>query len=91
MTTAPHRPQSREGFVSGLEGVVAAQTRKSNTDGLKGELIIGGYLVDDLAPNASFEEVAYLLLRDELPSETQLSPFRKRSSAPGMIPTMCSA
>ena len=39
---------------SGLEGVVVAQTRLSAIDGEKGELIYGGYDIDDLARNATF-------------------------------------
>lgn len=40
---------------------MAAQTRPSHVDGQKGELIIAGYPIEELAPNATFEEVVYLL------------------------------
>src|SRR3982074_2787750 len=55
----------------GLENVVAASTRLSHVDGEAGRLTIAGYAVEDLAPHASFEEVAYLLLHGRLaePSE----------------------
>jgi citrate synthase len=46
---------------NGLEGIVAAETRLSMVDGERGELVIAGYRVEDLAPSASFEEVAGLL------------------------------
>lgn len=45
----------------GLEGVVAASTRISHVDGLAGELIIGGYRLDEIAGRASFEEIAFAL------------------------------
>lgn len=45
---------------TGLDGVVAAATRLSRVDGAAGQLTIGGYAVEDLAPQASFEEVAHL-------------------------------
>ena len=45
---------------NGLEGIVAAETRLSMVDGNAGELIIAGYRVEDLAPRATFEEVAEL-------------------------------
>ena len=45
----------------GLEGVVAAETAISDIDGQKGVLSYVGYDIHDLAPNASFEEVVYLL------------------------------
>ena len=60
----------------GLEGVVAAETKLSHVDGERGELIIAGYRVDDLAPNATFEEVVWLLWNGELPEERELANFR---------------
>ena len=45
----------------GLEGVVAAETALSMVDGERGELIIAGYSVEELAPNATFEETVQLL------------------------------
>jgi citrate synthase len=47
--------------MSGLEGVVAAETKLSMVDGEKGELIIAGYPVEELAPNATFEQTVELL------------------------------
>ena len=46
---------------NGLEGIVAAETRLSMVDGERGELVIAGYRVEDLAPVRSFEEVVGLL------------------------------
>jgi citrate synthase len=46
---------------TGLEGVVAAETALSMVDGERGELIIAGYPIEELAPNATFEEVVSLL------------------------------
>ena len=45
----------------GLEGVVAAETSLSMVDGEKGELIIAGFPVEELAPNATFEETVEIL------------------------------
>ncbi|HEX5214993.1 MAG TPA: citrate synthase/methylcitrate synthase [Vicinamibacterales bacterium] len=56
-------------MTQGLEGVVAATTRLSLVDGEAGRLVIAGYLVDDLAPRATFEEVVYLLLHGRLPDD----------------------
>jgi len=58
-------------MAQGLEGVVAASTRLSLVDGEAGRLVIAGYLVDDLAPRATFEEVVYLLLHGRLPDDTE--------------------
>jgi citrate synthase len=43
-------------YSPGLEGIVAAQTAISSVDGQKGELVIRGFAVEDLAPHATFEE-----------------------------------
>ena len=55
-----------EGYVStglvvdrGLEGVVVGHTDLSNVEGQIGRLTYRGYDIDDLAPNATFEEVAH--------------------------------
>jgi citrate synthase len=61
----------------GLEGVVAAETKLSHVDGERGELVIAGYRVDDLAPNATFEETVWLLWNGDLPSERELTIFRR--------------
>jgi citrate synthase len=63
---------------SGLEGVVVAQTRLSAINGEKGELIYGGYDIDDLARHTTFEEVAYLLWNGELPGREQLEALNAK-------------
>jgi citrate synthase len=69
-------------FSPGLEGVVAAQTAISEVDGANGRLIYrGGYLIEDLAPVAGFEEVAYLLWHGELPDRTELDELRRQMAA----------
>ncbi len=45
---------------NGLEGVVAAETRLSMVDGERGELVIGGFRVEELA-GWRFEDVVELL------------------------------
>jgi citrate synthase len=60
----------------GLEGVVVADTRLSKVHGDIGKLTYVGYDIADLAENASFEEVVFLLWYKELPTKTQLNRFR---------------
>lgn len=62
--------------IPGLEGVVAAETRLSHVDGQRGELIIAGFPLAELAANATFEETAYLLWNGRLPTDTELTHFR---------------
>jgi citrate synthase len=61
----------------GLRGVTVADTRISHVDGTNGILIYRGYRIEDLAMHSTFEETAYLLLHDWLPSMDQLEGFKK--------------
>ena len=71
---------------AGLAGVVAAATRLSHVDGERGELIIGGFGVGDLAPHATFEEVTWLLWHGDLPSRRQLTAFSAALAAERALP-----
>ncbi len=55
--------------MSGLDDIVAAETRLSEVDGLNGRLVICGHTLEELADSRSFEDVLALLLADLLPSE----------------------
>jgi citrate synthase len=73
---------------SGLDGIVAAATRLSHVDGERGELVIAGFHVGDLAEHACFEETTWLLWYGELPSTTQLASFRAElTAARGLSPS----
>jgi citrate synthase len=56
----------------GLRGVTVADTKISDVDGENGVLIYRGYRIEELAKNSTFEETAYLLLHDALPTAGQL-------------------
>jgi citrate synthase len=70
----------------GLEGIVAFSSRKSLVDGQKGELIYAGYNIDDLARNATFEEVCFLLWHERLPNEAELEELNKTLAADRDLP-----
>src|SRR5206468_8566572 len=60
----------------GLEGVIAAETAISMVDGERGELIIRGYAVEELAPNATFEETVRILgIGEMLDGDRDLQPI----------------
>jgi citrate synthase len=63
------------GVVKGLKGVLAADSSICLVDGSAGVLLYRGYSIDDLAENSSFEEVAYLLFKGELPTAQELDEF----------------
>ena len=70
-------------YSPGLEGVIAGETAIST---VSGGLSYRGYSIEDLARNGTFEEVAHLLLHNELPSAEQLDEFRKRLKAAAQVP-----
>jgi len=82
MTTPTYSTQ----FVPGLADVVAAQTHLSSVNGLEGELIIAGFPVQELASQATFEEVAYLLWNDALPTSMELAEFRQALASRRKLP-----
>lgn len=60
----------------GLEGIVVADSRISSIIG--SQLTYCGYDIDDLAENALFEEVVYLLWNDKLPNQQELDDFTEK-------------
>jgi len=70
----------------GLEGVVAAQTRLSRVNGVVGELIIGGFKLEEVATRASFEEMTYLLWHDSLPTGAELAAFQDKLATRRALP-----
>ncbi|MEO1575027.1 MAG: 2-methylcitrate synthase [Pseudomonadota bacterium] len=70
----------------GLRGIKAGSTSIC-TVGQQGDgLHYRGYSVDDLADNASFGEVAYLLLYGELPNAQQLADYKTRLKGMRALP-----
>ena len=61
----------------GLREVVAADTRISDIDGQLGRLWYVGYDIADLAENATFEEIVYLLHHLDLPTRDQLDEINE--------------
>ena len=59
----------------GLEGVPVAESTLSNIDGDAGRLVYRGYAIEDLARDASYEEVCYLLWHGHLPDRDELDAF----------------
>ena len=71
---------------TGLRGVTIASTKISDVRGEEGKLIYRGFLVQDLAESASFEEVIYLLLNERLPSTTELVALKALLAQNMVIP-----
>ncbi len=75
-----------DGQKKGLEGVVIADTRLSRVQGDIGKLTYCGYDINDLAENASFEEVVYLLWHIRLPTKAELDEFHNALNAEMTLP-----
>jgi citrate synthase len=59
----------------GLEGIIAGETAIST---IEGGLRYRGFPIEQLADEATFDEVAYLIIHGSLPSQSELSAFRGR-------------
>ena len=70
----------------GLRGIEVADTKISNIYGDEGKLIYRGYDILDLTKNTSFEETAFLLLHDDLPTKEQLQEFKTKLREARFIP-----
>ncbi len=75
-----------EALSKGLRNVVFDETRSSFIDGEAGVLLYRGYSIHDLAENASYEEVAYLLLYGRLPTRAELTAFDARLKQARALP-----
>jgi len=70
----------------GLEDVVATSSSICFIDGDRGILAYRGYDIHDLATNASFEEVCYLLWHGHLPTRAELGELQSQFAAARPLP-----
>lgn len=71
---------------TGLRGVDVASSKICDVQGKEGKLIYRGYLIQDLAEKASFEEICFLLLYERLPSKKELEDFTQSLAAKRNVP-----
>jgi 2-methylcitrate synthase len=62
----------------GLAGVVAGQSAICTVGHEETGLTYRGYSIHDLAEHSTFEEVAYLLIHGALPTQTELTRYKKK-------------
>jgi len=70
----------------GLEGIVVADVTTSLVNGEEGKLIYSGYTIEELAENALFEEVFFLLHNVRLPNQQELEDTRSRMAKSAQLP-----
>jgi len=80
MTTTSAAPT----HAKGLEGVIAGETEICNVE--QTSLIYRGYEIADLAANATFEEVAHLLIVGHKPTPDELTTFKADLTANRTLP-----
>ncbi|KPQ01332.1 2-methylcitrate synthase [Marinobacter sp. HL-58] len=71
---------------AGLRGQVAGVTSLCTVGQSGTGLTYRGYDISDLAENAQFEEVAYLLLRGKLPNQQELDAYKKKLASLRELP-----
>ncbi|WP_017594402.1 citrate synthase [Nocardiopsis potens] len=75
----------------GFGNTASCRSEITYIDGAAGILRYRGYPIQDLAKHSSFLEVAYLVIRGELPSPGDLKEFGEQLSANAEIPAEMSA
>ncbi|MCE5318460.1 MAG: 2-methylcitrate synthase [Parachlamydia sp.] len=73
--------------MGGLAGVVAGESAICLCGEEEQNLLYRGYPIDELAEHACFEEVAWLLLRGELPTQEQLTEYKEELKSLRGLPT----
>jgi citrate synthase len=78
--------KSAASISKGLDGIIAGQSSICFIDGKKGELVYRGINIDELATNATFEEVVYLLWHGSLPRKDELANLQKELASNRNLP-----
>ena len=73
-------------FKAGLKDVIAVNSSICTVDGEQGILTYRGYDIRDLATQATYEEVVYLLWYGELPTKAQLAGFNRQFAGARPLP-----
>ncbi|EJI85522.1 methylcitrate synthase [Alishewanella aestuarii B11] len=71
---------------AGLRGQVAGKTALSTVGKTGSGLTYRGYDVKDLAANCTFEEVAHLILKGELPNSAELAAYKAKLKSLRALP-----
>ena len=78
MTPTPQSPEAKHKKSVALSGVVAGNTAVCTVGQSGNDLHYRGYDIAELAAQATFEEVAYLLIHGELPTPVQLTAYHAK-------------
>ena len=83
-TTAPVTPKPKKSVA--LSGVPAGNTALCTVGRSGNDLHYRGYDILDIADNAEFEEIAFLLVHGKLPNVPELAAYKRKLKALRGIP-----
>ena len=78
--------EATEHVISGLEGVLACESSIAYIDGSIPELSFRGYDIHDIAQTLTFEQVAFLIWHDRIPTDEELRAFSTDLASRRAIP-----
>ncbi len=78
--------KAEEKFSPGLDGVVAAETKISFLDTVKGEIVIQGYDLIELSKTKEYLDIVHLLLEEHLPNEDEKETLEKKLKEEYAVP-----
>ncbi len=86
LTTEPAAPKVKKSVA--LSGVIAGNSAVCTVGRTGNDLHYRGYDIIELAKKSTFEEIAYLLVHGDLPTESQLGDYRKKLKQLRGIPAL---
>src|SRR5258708_6572185 len=85
-TAAPASQAPKPKKSVALSGVVAGNTAICTVGRQGNDLHYRGYDIHDLAAHCQFEEVAYLLIHEKLPTRDELAGYKKKLQSLRQLP-----
>src|SRR5215203_1661198 len=85
MAASSTAPAEKPAYSPGLEGIIAGESAICSLDSEAG-LRYRGYDIYDLATQATFPEIVYLLIHGELPNKQQLDSFQQQIAPERALP-----
>jgi 2-methylcitrate synthase len=89
LTTEPAAPKVKKSVA--LSGVIAGNSSVCTVGRTGNDLHYRGYEIVELARRSTFEEIAYLLIHGDLPTESQLKDYKKKLKKLRGIPAQVKA
>ncbi|ENQ3106431.1 citrate synthase [Bacillus sp. 491mf] len=79
--------EAEKKYFPGLDGVVAAETKISFLDTIKGEIVIKGYDLIELSKTKSYLDIVHLLLEERLPNSDETAALEETLKSEYEVPS----